>query len=119
MKTIQKDGYTELVIYVDDLDDFVIDELFLSQIENAQASMAVNLMRFVIMDSQQILKFIRLITEINSLSSSRMAIICNNFVGSILKGILNKNFPVFTDKNDIEIALRQEVASEEKEMLWA
>ena len=78
----------------------------------------INLRQFHIMCSPQIVKLTKWLAEIDALTGSRKVLFCNNLVRRILESFLGHIFSVFTDRTDLETAVKQEVALTEKELLW-
>ena len=103
----------------EDLDNFVFDEEFFNRLDQGQDALVINLRQFVIMCSEQIVKFTSWLAEVDALTDSRLVLFTNRFVSLTLSGILGHIFSVFADRNELEIAVRQEVVLKEKEMLWS
>ena len=118
MKITENNGYRELALRPDELDDPVLDESLILELDSSQDPVVINLQSYVIMDSSQIVRLAKWIEEISDNCRLRLVIFANRFVAGILVGILGGRFSVFSDIQEMEVAVRQEVALEEKDLLW-
>ena len=108
----------ELALGTCDLDDFVFDEAFFHDLEGGSETLVINLRQMPVMCSSHILQFLKWLAEIDALTGSRKVIFCNQFVARLLSNIVGHIFSVFSDISDLEISVKQEVALEEKDLLW-
>ena len=118
MKTVQNNGYTEIILGSNDLEDFVIDEVFLKEIEQENNALVVNIKRFACMGSAEIMNLIKWLTQIDTVSGTRTIVLANEFVGQVILRILEGAVAVFTNRGEMDVALKQEVGLQEKELLW-
>jgi hypothetical protein len=118
MKIIKDNYFREIILGAEDIDDFIGEEPLAGEIMRGDDTTVINIKRIPVLGSEQIMNLIRLITEIGTLSSGRIVILCCAFVEKTLGGLMGRAVSVFISRPEMEVAVRQEVASTEKEMLW-
>jgi hypothetical protein len=118
MKFMHNSGYCELVLGPGDLEGFVFDEAFLAELERSEGPLVVNLRQFPVMGSERIVRLVRWLAEADTLSAARIVLFSTPFAGKVLSGLLGRVFSVFTEREALELSVRQDVSIAEKDMLW-
>jgi hypothetical protein len=118
MKIIKDNYYKEIILGLEDINDLIGEESLAGEIMRGDDPTVINIKRIPVLGSEQIMTLIRLITELCTLGSGRVVILCCAFMEKTLRGLMGRAVSVFISRTEMEVAVRQEVASTEKEMLW-
>ena len=118
MKLIKNDGFRELFFLRDGLNEQFLDESLIKSLQENTEPVVINLKALPFISSEDMIGLLRWLSDIELISDAFIVIFASSFACRVIKAVLGDEYPVFTLRSELEVSIRQDVAANEKELLW-